>query len=236
MTSGIYLDIFMGRYYDEELPPRVRRGVKRLFGFDARTLSSAVIDDYIVNGVAGRRGENPGIYQSISRKYGRLLSKLPYDDGGGAAVTRGFRHRTTDLIKSFCFGIYRDGTLRRVYRFTGGKSDGWEPTEVQASFGMTSKDVRRLSAASVSHGWHPDPAERAQSFLSEYVPKGGSKGFSVVFAATMPYAVILENRGGGTIGGGKIRVMEGIKSSLIAMAAPLRSSGKAVQYGYIFGQ
>lgn len=229
MTSGIYLEIPLGEYYDDTKRYGVRENIKKIFGIDARFLRKDVLDNYIINGAEGHTSQYPGIYQIISRKLGRLLSSLPYDDASGKTVTRGYKNRTGDLIRSSCFGIYRDGHLRRVYRFTGGKQEGMEPTEYEANIGMTEVDVRHLMDVSISHGYHPNPAERAQSFLQGYKLQEGSRGFTVVYATTMPYAVFLEKRSFAPI-----RVMEGIRPQLEAMAAPLRTSTKGTKYGYIF--
>jgi hypothetical protein len=229
MTSGIYLEVPLGEYYDETKRYGARENVKKIFGIDARFLRKDVLDNYIINGEEGNTSQHPGIYQIISRKFGRLLASLPYDDASGKTVTRGYKNRTGDLIRSSCFGIFRNGKLRRMYRFTGGKLDGMEPTEYEESIGMTEVDVQRLMNVSISHGYHPDPSERAQSFLQGYKLKEGSRGFTLVYATTMPYAVFLEKRSFAPI-----RVMEGIRTQLEAMAAPLRTSGKGTKYGYIF--
>lgn len=233
MTSGIFLEVSLGQYYDDKVRYGVRKNIRDMFGFDARFLKKEVIDDFIINGEKGNKAENPGIYQVIAKKFGKLLSSLPYDDASGKSVVRGFKHRSGDLIRSFCFGVYRDGQLRRMYRFTGGKQEGWEPTEIEFSIGMNNEDVYRLEMVSIEHGYHPDPSERAKSFLEQYNIMLGNRGFSVVFAATMPYAVFLEEKEFSDRKFGKIRVMEGIKAQLLNMTAPLRTSKKDYYYGYI---
>lgn len=231
MTSGIFLEVNLGQYYDESRRYAARNNIRKIFGINANILKKDVLDNYIISGEEGNRASHPGIYQIIANKFGKLLSNLPYDDASGKTVVRGFMNRSGDLIRSFCFGIYRDGMLRRMYRFTGGKQDGWTPTEVEYSIGMDNEDVYRLEMTSIEHGYHPDPAERAKNFLEQYKVMLGKKGFSVVFAATMPYATFLEKRKIGMI-----RVMEGIKPQLLNMTAPLRTSTKDYYYGYIFGR
>lgn len=228
MTSGLFLEVPLGEYYDDKKRYGVRENVKKIFGIDARFLQKTVIDNYIINGEEGNTAQHPGIYQIIAKKFGRLLSSLPYDDASGKGVVRGYKNRTGDLIRSSCFGIFRDGSLRRMYRFTGGKQEGMEPNEYEYAIGMTEVDVQRLMNVSISHGYHPDPSERAQSFMNDYKLRLGNKGFTIVFATTMPYAVFLEKRKFAAI-----RVMEGIRPQLEAMAAPLRTSSKRVLYDYI---
>ncbi|MBP5681287.1 MAG: hypothetical protein J6X31_09600 [Bacteroidales bacterium] len=234
MTSGIFLEIPLGRYYDKKVCYSIRKNVKKIFGFDARSLENEVIDDYIINGEEGNVSKHPGIYRIIAKKFGRLLASLPYDDASGKSVVRGFMNRSGDLIRSFCFGVYRDGELRRMYRFTGGKLDGWEPTEMEYAIGMKNADVYRLEKVSIEHGYHPDPAERAQSFLQQYRLLSGHTGFTVVFAVTMPYAVMLERTG--DVKRYSIQVMEGIKAQLVNMTSSLRTSKKDYHYGYVIGQ
>ena len=230
MTSGIFLEVPLGQYYDEKLRYGVREKVKKIFGFDARFLKRTVLDNYIINGEQGNTSKHKGIYQTIAKSFGRLLSSLPYDDASGKTVVRGYKNRTGDLIRSSCFGIFRDGELRRMYRFTGGKQDGMEPTEYEANIGMTEVDVKRLMNVSISHGYHPNPAERAQAFMESYKLRLGNKGFTVVFATTMPYAVMLEKREKSY----PIRVMSGIRAQLENMVTPLQTSTKGSLYGYIF--
>ena len=50
MTSGIFLEVPLGQYYDEKLRYGVREKVKKIFGFDARFLKRTVLDNYIING------------------------------------------------------------------------------------------------------------------------------------------------------------------------------------------
>lgn len=229
MTSGIVLEIPLGQYYDDKARYGTRTNIKKIFGIDARFLKKDVLDNYIISGETGNTSSHPGIYQIIAKKFGRLLSSLPYDDATGKAVVRGYKNRTGDLIRSSCFGIFRDGQLRRMYRFTGGKQEGMEPTEYEESIGMTEVDVQRLLNVSIMHGYHPNPSERAESFMKGYKLRLGNYGFTVVFAVTMPYAVMLEKRSFYPI-----RVMEGIRPQLENMVAPLQTSTKKSLYDYIF--
>lgn len=105
-------------------------------------------------------------YNKVSRRMSKILSSWK------PPANRGFYNRTVDLTRSICLGIYYRGKIRRTYRFTGGSSEKtpWQNGEK-----------------------HPDPAARAQAFLNDYELLYKT-GFSIVIAATMPYAVILESK------------------------------------------
>ena len=152
-------------------------------------------------------------YNKISRKMGRVLSSWSYPSN------RGYNNRTVDLTRSICMGIYHRGKLKRMYRFTGGSSE--EPT--------TGKER------------HPDPASRAKRFLESY-DLINKNDFSVVIAATMPYAVRLEKdvlssvvgKDGKTYYGYDMPVLSLIINRLMADIYDFKERDSGIFYGYVF--
>jgi len=152
-------------------------------------------------------------YNKISRKMGRVLSSWSYPSN------RGYNNRTVDLTRSICMGIYHRGRLKRMYRFTGGSSEE-SPTGKER---------------------HPDPASRAKKFLEEY-DLINKNDFSVVIAATMPYAVRLEKdvwasvvgKDGKTYYGYDMPVLSLIINRLMADIYDFKESDRGIFYGYIF--
>lgn len=88
-----------------------------------------------------------------------------------SSLRRGYYNRTVDLMRSTCVGFYLDGKLVEEYRYTGGTSEKSPKTKHEVG-----------------------PAERASAFLRQYRLLVKSR-FTVVIAATMPYAVKLEKVG-----------------------------------------
>ena len=188
MTGGIYCESYIGRVYDEGKFESIHERMNRLFGSSLglpsnKTLTQQVIDAW---------------YNIVSRKMGRVLSSW------SAPGNRGFKNRTVDLTRSICMGVYKDGKLRRMYRFTGGSSEE-SPTGRER---------------------HPDPDSRAQQFLNDYdlVHK---RDYAIVIAATMPYAVRLEAEYG-------YNVLYDVINRIISSIEEYSGGKSKSLYGYIF--
>jgi hypothetical protein len=138
-------------------------------------------------------------------------------------VRKDFNSRTGDLIRSTAMGVFYNGKWDgNLYRFTGGPDNEDVP----------SPNTR-----------HPDKDTRARDFMSSYELAVQSR-FSVVIAATMPYAVRLEKEVSSVVQGKDGRMYHGYDLAVlkyginrigndIFKARPDSQIGKA-QYGYIF--
>lgn len=149
-------------------------------------------------------------YNTISRKMGRILSSWSYGHG------RGYKNRTIDLTRSICLGIYYRGRLRRMYRFSGGSSE----------------------AEATGREKHPDPSARAKKFLESY-DLINKNDFSIVIAATMPYAVRLEYNGIGKksktdYAGYNLPVLKDVVNRMLTSVYDFKGSDRGVFYGYVF--
>lgn len=207
MTGGIYCEVPLGPIYKEGTIVSIHEHMKNLFGSSKGVPDNKTITDWIID----------TWYTNVSRKMGRILSswKVPGN--------RGYYNRTVDLTRSFCMGVYKNGKLRKMYRFTGGskEKETFEPSDQGTSPSMG--DLKRMSW--LAHRRHPDPAERAESFLKGYdlVHK---TGYAVVIAATMPYAVRLE-------AGYRLPVLSMVINRMTATLDEFNGSSKGI-YGYIF--
>lgn len=229
MTGGIYCEVTLGTIYEERLLGRVNDRMRSLFGASlpgvlakSGSLTQAIIDHW---------------YTDVSRKMGRILSSWTVPGN------RGYYNRTVDLTRSICLGVYYRGKLRKMYRFTGGHRELSAFSSSDNGTGTSEKSSFRLWALSRNH---PDPAARAASFLQSF-KLTYKTGYTLVIAATMPYAVRLEykgmNRGSKTMFGGYglnvlsdvvVRMLRSVfdfkqgasDSSLVEKGAPI--------YGYIF--
>ena len=207
MIGGIYCEAYLGEFYKTDTLESVNRRTMELFGAPAlpsdKTLRESITDTW---------------YTKISRRMGRILSSWRVPGN------RGYYNRTVDLTRSICLGIYYRGKLRRMYRFTGGKSEKkpWEANEWQQE--LKPSVISRLSNLGKTR--HPDPAARSQAFLRQYqlIYK---RGFSIVIAATMPYAVKLEKGMG-------INVLNSVINRMLQDVYKFKDGDKAIIYGYVF--
>lgn len=127
---------------------------------------------------------------------------------------RGFTNETVDLMHSMGLAVYYNGRLLDDYQFGGGHSE-----------------------RTPGRGKHTgvDPNTRFRSFVYQYAGETKTKGlngYSVVFVATMPYAVRLEFERVDKTGGYNKRVMSGFINTVVnqfGKAIPV----KQVEYGYI---
>ena len=188
MIGGIYCESYIGRVYDEGKFESIHVRMNRLFGSSLglpsnKTLTQQIIDAW---------------YNLVSRKMGRILSSWRVPG------SRGYYNRTVDLTRSICMGVYKNGKLRRMYRFTGGSNEKE----------TTGKER------------HPDPSSRAEQFLNEYdlVHKND---YAIVIAATMPYAVRLEVEYG-------YNVLHDVINRMISSIEEYSGGKSNSLYGYIF--
>lgn len=173
MIGGIYCEVPIGTIVEEKIVISVNTRMRQLIGeklVDNVSLTQQIIDYW---------------YEKMSKEMRSVLLtwKVPTD--------RFFYNRTIDLTRSICVGVYKDGKLRRMYRFNEGVSEKRPNESNEWGSGISGATAGRLSQLGSSH--HPDPAKRAEQFLSEYdlIHK---KNYAVVVAATMPYAVWLEKK------------------------------------------
>lgn len=215
MIGGIYCEATLGFIVDNGLILSVRQGMKNLFGDKDIIPKGDTFNEQIIN----------YWYNDISKKMGKILSSWKYP------TNRGYFNRTVDLTRSICLGIYYNGKLKRMYRFTGGKR---ERTAFSPSENASVKDTIRME--DYSRTSHPNPASRAKEFLDKYETIG-KKGFSIVIAATMPYAVRLEHNGsiGGIYRGYNIPVLKHVVNRMLASVYDFKKENKSgVFYGYVF--
>lgn len=173
MIGGIYCEVPLGPIFNGKTVASVNSRMRELFGKDLlqmNTLTQQIIDYW---------------YDKMSKKMRSVLLtwKVPTD--------RFYYNRTVDLTRSICLGVYNNGKLRKMYRFNEGFSEKRPNEPNEWGSGISGATSERLSQLGNKH--HPNPAARAQQFLSEYdlIHK---RGYVVVVAATMPYAVWLEKR------------------------------------------
>ena len=209
MIGGIYCEAGIGTVFDEGLLISVRERMKQIFNSTGKLPKGDTLNEQITN----------YWYTAISRRMGRVLSSWR------PPTNRGYYNRTVDLTRSICLGVYYNGTLKRMYRFTGGHSEkgALEPSDLGTMPSQTT--MKRLSW--LGRRRHPDPASRAQTFLTQYnlVYK---KGFSIVIAATMPYAVRLEKTY-------RLMVLNSVINRLLADVYEYKKGGGyGVVYGYVF--
>lgn len=207
MTGGIYCEVPLGPIFQEGKIVSIHEHMKTFFGTSKGVPDNKTITDWIID----------TWYNNVSRKMGRILSSWRVPGN------RGYYNRTVDLTRSFCMGVYKNGKLRKKYRFTGGSR---EKEALEASDMGTSPskgDMKRLSWLGARR--HPDPADRAESFLKDYdlVHKSG---YAVVIAATMPYAVRLEI-------GYQLPVLGMVINRITSTLDEFNGGSKGI-YGYIF--
>ena len=218
MIGGIYCEASLGPIYDNGVLMSVRQGMQRLFGEKNIVPKGETLNEQIIN----------YWYNDISRRMGRILSSWKNP------TNRGYYNRTVDLTRSICLGVYHNGKLKRMYRFTGGHREmGMFDSSGNAS------DMSTFRMELVSYDKHPSPAARAIQFLKEY-ELIYRNDFTVVIAATMPYAVRLEYNGNGAgsqtgYKGYNLPVLKDVVNRMLAAVYDFKKDNKGgVMYGYVF--
>lgn len=221
MIGGIYCEASLGPIYDNGVLLSVRQRMQRLFGVKNVVPKGDTLNEQIIN----------YWYSDISKKMSKILSswKVP--------VNRGYYNRTVDLTRSICLGVYHNGKLKRMYRFTGGNRE--KGMADASEWGSNSSVISTLRMEILAQNHHPDPAARAKQFLEEYdlIYK---KDFSIVIAATMPYAVRLEYNGVGNgsktnYGGYGIPVIRDVVNRMLVSVYDFKKQNTGgVYYGYVF--
>ena len=217
MIGGIYCESSLGPIYKEKTLESVRHKFQRLVGTGEIVPKGDTLNEQIVN----------HFYDKISRKMGRILSSWR------PPTNRGYYNRTVDLTRSICLGIYHNGDLKRMYRFQGGSRE--KGMAESSDLGSNSSVVSTLRMEIRAQNHHPDPAARAKQFLEEYelIYK---KDFTVVIAATMPYAVRLEYGGmkGDNTGGYALPVLKLVINRMMSEVYDFKERSSGTVYGYVF--
>lgn len=194
MIGGIFLEIPFGEVYKVETVSHIRTNLNKLFGFQSNYYTKGNWDKKIVDQIMRIGKEDISKHRS--------------------SVRREHLHRTSDLIRSTVFAVFKDGKWDgKYYRFDKAQTPEAPPL--------------------VEHDWDLD--QRAVEFLSEYEPYYDSR-FTAVIAATAPYAVRVESDGSEPIPGYDLAVLKyGINriGGALMKARPDSAKGKEV-YGYIF--
>jgi hypothetical protein len=200
MIGGIFLEIPFGDVYKVETVSHIRTNLNKLLGFPPKYFTKGNFDKEIVDRIMKIGKEDISRHRSTVRKE--------------------HKHRSSDLIRSTVFAVFKDGKWdRKYYRF-----DSMQPQEAPPL---------------VEHDWDLD--QRAVEFLSEYEPYYDSR-FTAVIAATAPYAVRVEANGG--FASFNARIYYGYNLAVLKYgisriggalmkARPDSQKGKAI-YGYIF--
>lgn len=216
MIGGIYCEASLGPIYDNGTLMSVRKGMQRLFGENNIIPNGDTLNEQIVN----------YWYKDVSTKMSKILSSWK------PPTNRGYYNRTADLTRSICLGVYHNGNLKRMYRFTGG-SKHEKYTQSENGSGSSDKDTIHMQYIGATR--HPDPAARAKQFLESYdlIHK---KDFALVIAATMPYAVRLEygGRKGDNTGGYALPVLKLVVNRMLSGVYDFKKRDSGVFYGYVF--
>lgn len=220
MIGGIYCEVSFGPIYDKGTLVSVRQQMQQLFGEKNIIPKGETINKQIIN----------YWYSDISKRMGKILSSWK------PPTNRGYYNRTVDLTRSICLGVYHNGKVKRMYRFTGGHRELPAFQSSDLGSGTSYWESLRLGKLSTRH---PNPAERAQRFLEGYdlIHKSG---FSLVIAATMPYAVRLEYNGASkdsqtNYSGYNIPVLKDVINRMLTGVYDFKGGNKnGVYYGYVF--
>lgn len=217
MIGGIYCEASLGPIYDNGRLISVRQGMQRLFGEKDIVPSGETLNEQIIN----------YWYGDISKRMGKILSSWK------PPTNRGYYNRTVDLTRSICLGVYHNGNLMRMYRFTGGSRE--RGMSQPSDLGSNSSSTATLRMELIGYDKHPSPSDRAKKFLESYdlIHK---KDFVVVIAATMPYAVRLEYNGGSVpYKGYNIHVLKLVVNRMLSGVYNFkRGNTGGVMYGYVF--
>lgn len=221
MIGGIYCEASLGPIYDKGVLMSVRQGMQRLFGEKNIVPKGETLNEQIIN----------YWYTDTSKRMSKILSSWK------PPTNREFYNRTADLTRSICLGIYHNGNLKRMYRFTGGQT---HEKYTASDLGADSSTADTIHMQYLGASRHPDPASRAKQFLEEYDLQH-RKDFVVVIAATMPYAVRLEatgsavGRDGRTYSGYGLHVLKSVINRMLAAVYDFKKENLGgVIYGYVF--
>ena len=216
MIGGIYCESSLGPIYSEGRLESVRQKFQRLLGQGEFVPKGETLNSQIIN----------HFYSAVSKKMSQVLSSWK------PPTNRGYYNRTADLTRSICLGVYLNGKLRKMYRFTGGQRNE-KMTQSDQGVGSSTKDTIHMQYMGYTR--HPDPAARAKEFLESYdlIYKNG---FTVVIAATMPYAVRLEYGGevGDNTGGYAIPVLKLVINRMLSAVYDFKGRSSGTVYGYVF--
>ena len=214
MTGGIYCEVPIGTIYEEKVLGSVHKRMRDLIGTsnglpEHVSMTQAIVDYW---------------YGKVSRRMSKVLSSYK------APSSKDWYNRTVDLLRSFCMGVYYRGKLRRMYRFSGGSPEAGTTKVSEFGTTPTTREQHRISNLAFHH---PDPAQRAQKFLQEYDVLYRT-GFTIVIAATMPYAVVLEKKY-------YLHVLNPVANRIVRDVYEFKQSAAFAQlvnsqpiYGYIF--
>lgn len=208
MIGGIYCEANIGTVFKDGQIISIKQQLKKLFGDDSMMPSGKELSDFVVN----------YFYNDISGKMAKVLSSWQ------PPTNRGYYNRTVDLTRSICLGVYHNGALKRMYRFTGGHRERglFQPSDL----GTNTSPSATYRMEILSKMNHPDPAERAYAFLQDY-DLFYKSGFSFVIAATMPYAVRLEV-------GYSLPVLKLVVNRMLTGLYEFKGNSNKVLYGYVF--
>lgn len=217
MIGGIYCEAALGPIYDEGKLESVRQKFKRLIGTSEILPKGKTLNEQIIN----------HFYDDVSKRMGKILSSW------SPPTNRGYYNRTVDLTRSICLGVYHNGNLMRMYRFTGGSRERGMSQPSDLGSNSSKNDTLRMEL--IGYDLHPSPADRAKKFLESY-DLLHKKDFVVVIAATMPYAVRLEYNGGtGTYKGYNIPVLKLVVNRMLSGVYNFKKGNTGgVMYGYVF--
>ena len=207
MIGGVFCETNLGPIYEEKTLLSVRQKFKQLMGLGEIIPQGETITQGIIN----------HFYDDVSKRMSKILNSWT------PPTNRGYYNRTVDLTRSICLGVYHKGVLRRMYRFTGGHREKGLFTPSDLGTNTSSSATYRMSMLA---GKHPDPAERAEGFLKEYDPIY-EKDFSLVIAATMPYAARLEVSY-------RLPVLKLVVDRMLQGVYNFKRRESGVYYGYVF--
>lgn len=221
MIGGIYCESNLGPIYNWNTLQSIRQGMLKLFGDKNIVPRGEDLNEQIIN----------YWYNDVSRRMSKILSSWK------APTNREYYNRTVDLTRSICLGVYHKGKLKRMYRFTGGSREKgmFEPSDI----GSNDSPMSTFRMEMVSYDSHPNPASRAKQFLEEYDLRY-KNDFSVVIAATMPYAVRLEATGSAVGRDGKVyrgyglHVLKDVINRMLLGIYNFKGGGSGTIYGYVF--
>ena len=220
MIGGIYCEAALGPVYTQGKLESVRQKFKRLIGTGEIVPKGETLNEQIIN----------HFYKTTSERMSKILSSWK------PPTNRGYYNRTADLTRSICLGVYHNGNLMRMYRFTGGQQ---HEKYTSSDLGTGASDADMIHMQYIGMTRHPDPAARAKEFLESYdlIHK---RDFVVVIAATMPYAVRLEYNGLGeksetNYGGYNLPVLKLVINRMLSGIYDFKDGNKGgVMYGYVF--
>lgn len=216
MIGGIFCSCTVGRVYVPEVVDSINRYSYMLFG--EKTLSQEELNGIIVWALL---------------KSATYAMKYVSAKGG-----RDYKNDTIDLLKSMGVVVYnKQGEIVAYQRYSASKASSEQSYSKKIEGGLLGGlGVSEITTSRMRK--HPDPDKRFTEFIKR-IPQAHSyrgNGWSVAFAATMPYAVRLEHKKVDNSGGYEKRVLIGNINSIVNAFYRKwgTDSNKGVKYGYIF--